>query len=358
MIFVANVCGQTVVKDADSGLPVMLASVYDDEGTLLGLTDEEGLLPKLGGSRSLRITHVAYKPLQCDVGRLPKELKMEPVEMNVGEVVIDKPKSYCMKLTGFFRNLELNNDTTGRQKKLSWGKVPVLLHEYGIKSFYVFLDGNKVTREFLRGLVVDVKHKELPVFSPDLERMPYITKLKEGGKYEFRGDDLSCEIYSLADGKKHGQVVADTVRQIIRCDFSAILKDSVRSGHVMFVPYTVSNDSYSAVYKMSPYGNLSQSNLVVHKESSKITLKVFGVLFDYWMQGEFYPFDVQFLTKDEYKADIKQWKQDLKEGRIWRAKDIEECGSKLGVPPLPEEVSEMIERSKRLVKEYESKEKK
>lgn len=119
----------------------------------------------------------------------------------------------------------------------------------------------------------------------------------------------SCAEYLFAERWKEARTgVADTTRHIIKCDFSVIPKDSVRKGHVLLMPYTITNDTYSAIYKMSPYGNISQSNLLVHKNSRNISVKIFNILLNMWMQEEFYPYDVQFLTKGEYKADMMKLK--------------------------------------------------
>lgn len=48
MLSVGVCSGQTVVKDAEDGSPVVQASVYDERGMVLGETDMEGKLPPFG----------------------------------------------------------------------------------------------------------------------------------------------------------------------------------------------------------------------------------------------------------------------------------------------------------------------
>lgn len=92
-----------------------------------------------------------------------------------------------MKLTGFYRGLELNNDAAGKQKRIIWGNVPVLLHEYGIKTCYVFVGGSKTTKECLLERVVDIEYDAVPLVSRNMRYVLYITKVRESGKYEFCG---------------------------------------------------------------------------------------------------------------------------------------------------------------------------
>lgn len=53
---------QTIVRDASDGQPVIQASVYDEQGKIIGVTDADGLLPHVGDSKAIRLTHIAYQP--------------------------------------------------------------------------------------------------------------------------------------------------------------------------------------------------------------------------------------------------------------------------------------------------------
>lgn len=53
---------QTIVCDAQDGQPVIQASVYDEHGKIIGVTDIDGQLPNVGDSKTIRLTHIAYQP--------------------------------------------------------------------------------------------------------------------------------------------------------------------------------------------------------------------------------------------------------------------------------------------------------
>ena len=53
---------QTIVRDAQDGQPVIQASVYDEHGKIIGVTDIDGQLPNVGDSKTIRLTHIAYQP--------------------------------------------------------------------------------------------------------------------------------------------------------------------------------------------------------------------------------------------------------------------------------------------------------
>ncbi len=61
---------QTIVCDMQDGQPIIQASVYDEQGKIIGVTDADGRLPDLADVDSIRITHIAYHPLQIEVGAI------------------------------------------------------------------------------------------------------------------------------------------------------------------------------------------------------------------------------------------------------------------------------------------------
>ena len=87
---------QTIVCDAQDGQPVIQASVYDEQGKIIGVTDADGRLPDLADVDSIRINHIAYHPLQIEVGAIKGVILMRPMAYALKEVVKEKKSPYCL----------------------------------------------------------------------------------------------------------------------------------------------------------------------------------------------------------------------------------------------------------------------
>ena len=127
---------QTIVVDKEEGFPIAFASVFNQDGKFLGQTDAEGVLPPVEDAKSIKVTHIAYEPLKAKSSQLGKTLKMSAVQMKLNEAVIAKPKSHCIRLTGFLRNYALTN-------QIFEDDDPVRRFFEGTGHLYIFLDGKK-----------------------------------------------------------------------------------------------------------------------------------------------------------------------------------------------------------------------
>ena len=100
MMAALGVQAQKIQVVDDDGNAIPLASVFTEEGVLIGTTDFNGVLADVKGAAKVSVTHVAYKPKLVNVASLSLEgvdgcrrIMMEDVDYNIGEIVV-KPKPY------------------------------------------------------------------------------------------------------------------------------------------------------------------------------------------------------------------------------------------------------------------------
>ena len=134
---------QTTVIDKEENFPVSYASVFNQDGKFLGQTDVNGILPDIQDAKSIRITHIAYEPLQVKKSNLGKEIKMQQVQLKLNEAVIAKPKSHCIKLTGFLRNFALTN-------QIFEDEDPVMRFYEGTGNLYIGMTWQHATERLER----------------------------------------------------------------------------------------------------------------------------------------------------------------------------------------------------------------
>lgn len=90
--FAIEVCAQSItVKDTD-GVPVAYATATTEQGTLIGVTDVNGLLQDTKGNNVLCFSHVAYKPITVNVTDLTNGVvTMEEISYTLPDVAV-RPK--------------------------------------------------------------------------------------------------------------------------------------------------------------------------------------------------------------------------------------------------------------------------
>lgn len=327
---------QTVVCDAGDGAPVAYASVFDQSGAFLGITSLEGALPPLGSATSLRLHHVAYEPLTVRVGELPSRLPMTPLVVPMREVVLEKPKSHCLKLTGYYREMTLNVDTAGQVP-------PVDQYEYGVMQIYLFSDGSKAVKVY-PSRYFDV-WSSMGLSTPiSLRSTSFIEAVKANKRYTLGDAGGYQNIYR--DSILMGTIRRDTVSRTIRVDYDYMAPDTLHEGHILLFKYLLREAKCNLVYRQTPYDRVAQSSLLSYRFSASVWLKAFGKVWNQWSFSEFYPDSAVYLTKEEYKADRRIAKSH--HGQQLTQEELAQYAAKLSVPPLAAEMQQMIERSKRL----------
>ncbi len=94
MVAAMSAQAQKVLIVDNDGNAIPLVSVLNEDGTLIGITDFEGVLADVRGARKVALTHVAYKPQLVAVDSLQDgRVTMEDLDYGLTEVVV-KPKPY------------------------------------------------------------------------------------------------------------------------------------------------------------------------------------------------------------------------------------------------------------------------
>lgn len=327
---------QTVVKDAFNGNPVAFASVFNQKGDFLGMTTTTGALPAIGNYTSIRIQHIAYEPLITEISQQPSELVMTPIVVPVGEVVVNKPKSHCLKLTGYFRELRMNVDTTGQ-------KPPIDEYEHGIMHIYLFNDGTK-SKHLWSSICFELSSTVglgAPISLGNTSLIEYIRRNKGYQTEDRRGYSA---VYK--DNNRVGTLIVDSATHTIRLDYDEMAPDTIHEGHVFLFKYILKEAKVSLVYRMTPYERVSQSSLLSYHYSTRCWLKALGKVYDQWSFSEFFPYKAEYLTKAEYKKDRKAVKESRRESMT--SEQLISFAREKGIPSLSPELCQQIELSKKM----------
>ena len=341
LIYIATVLpasAQTIVRDAQDGLPVIQASVYDEQGKIIGVTDADGRLPAVGTTTHIRLTHMAYHPLEIETSQIGRELFMEPVTYRLKDVVVKgKHDAYCLKLACYFRQYMVNGKGTIDELP------PIVSFVDGICHLYVFTDDYKTTR------CVQVAKRMM---------------ITEDMTLAIEDDDMAdISIHSLPERYKESMdktpftLHHDTLHQTIHVTFNAlypaksrkvtlsIMQDDARYQSVA-APQLVM-DQQQAVYQGSPYGRVSQGSLLAFSKTQRLkgSMKKRGkesYALNLWLTEEFFPVEAEYLTKQEYKADLKAAK-----GLVLTSDAIDQYAIQPHIPGLIPEMQQKLEQTRR-----------
>lgn len=343
---------QTTVIDKEENFPVSYASVFNQDGKFLGQTDVNGILPDIQDAKSIRITHIAYEPLQVKKSNLGKEIKMQQVQLKLNEAVIAKPKSHCIKLTGFLRNYVLTN-------QLYEDDDPVHRFYEGTGNLYIFLNGkNKskwydlAARDGKTGRMVD-EQKDVML---SLRSKSAIERLNDHKDFKLRQAEGYKQI--VRNDTTVGTVVTDPADSIIRVDIDHLFPDTVRVINLLIAKFRVTAAKQNFIYQQPNEEFVSQSNLLAYNIYMRYWTKLLGTRFEGDHFLEFRVDKAQFLTEDEYKADIKAYKTDKKSGKFdLTSEQLDSYMKEHNIPEIPEELKKSLEISRQIqAKEAEKKE--
>ncbi|MBP1541833.1 MAG: hypothetical protein ILA25_06650 [Prevotella sp.] len=289
----------TVILDAITGQPVIQASVYDEQGKIIGVTDADGRLPDMSSNGHIRITHIAYQPLDIEVSQTGPVLRLQPMAYRLKEVVKEKnkKKSYCLKLTCYHRQYLVNGKGTLDELP------PVVCFVDGICNLYVFSNPYKTTRRIQLAHREVITDRMMPVGAD--ENMPSFVLPSF--------PDLHNDYPDLPI-----TVQRDTVAQTIKTVYDALAPRKSRkvdlliareaSGYETVASPQMVMDSQHAVYQLSPYPHVSQGDLLAYSEIRRLkgTMRRKGYenyAMNLWLFDDYFPLDAELLTKKEYKAD-------------------------------------------------------
>lgn len=329
---------QTIVCDMQDGQPIIQASVYDEQGKIIGVTDADGRLPDLADVDSIRITHIAYHPLQIEVGAIKGVIRMRPMAYALKEVVKEKKSPYCLKLTCYHRQYMVNGKGTLDELP------PVVSFVDGLCNLYVFVNGwhesRRVTlarREVITGdrLQPSAVDEVVPTISPRS-----IPELKE-------------------DFPSSTTIQRDS--QIIRATFDGLYPDRSRrvnlriadedSQYKTVAPALQVKDLRQGVYRITPYPRVSQGDLLAYCETSQLKGRMKqrhheSYTMNLWLFDEYYPIEAEYLTRKEYKAeDIQPLSMTID--------DIDHYMQEIQVPALSDDLQRKLDETRRQRHLYE-----
>ncbi len=295
---------QTIVRDASDGQPVIQASVYDEQGKIIGVTDADGLLPHVGDSKTIRLTHIAYQPLDVRVEQIGQELRMQPVTYAIKPVVVESKKdAYCLKLMCYYRQYMVNGKGTVDELP------PLVSFVDGVCNLYLFTDDYKTTRQ--------VQLAKRQVVSNDME----------SGMTEEELPGISihslAERYHEAMDKSPYTFQQDSMRHIVTTTFNALYPDKSRpvklnildshSKYRTVAAPTMVKNQHQTVHRMGTYAKVSQGDLLAYSEVRQLkgTMRQRGhekYAMNLWLFDEYFPVEAELMTKQEYKAEQKTHK--------------------------------------------------
>ena len=345
LLFVAYTVlnAQTVVVDKEEGFPVSYASVFNQDGTFLGQTDVEGVLPDLKDSKSIKITHIAYDPLQTKVTGMGKELKMQPVQLQLSEAVIVNPKAYCIRLTGFHRNYVITNQVFEDED-------PILRFYEGTGQLYIFLDKKKscdwvdlAARDSKTGEMVE-KQKRVSLSFSNNSRIESIRKSK---KYDLREAEGYQQI--VAKDTVIGQVVTDPDQHTIRTDIDFLFPDTVKEMNLVVMKIRITEAKENIIYRQTDEDYVSISDLLRYNSYERYWTKALGMRVEGNRFNEFYVEKAEYLTEDQYKAAMKEHKASKKEKvSMLTSEQLDQYMTDHNIPPIPEELQVALNESKKI----------
>ena len=340
VLILLPVAAQTVVRDAQDGQPVIQASVYDELGKIIGVTDADGLLPDVSGSKAIRLTHIAYRSLDVQTEQIGAELRMHPVTYSIKPVVVESKKdAYCLKLMCYYRQYMVNGKGTVDELP------PVVSFVDGICNLYVFTDDYKTTRQ--------VQLTKRQVISNDME--------SSTTDEELPGITIHSlpERYREAVDKSPYTFQQDSTRHVINTTFSALYPDKSRlvrlnilgsnSKYQTVASPTMVKDLHQAVHQQGPYAKVSQGDLLAYSEVRQLkgTMKQRGrekYAMNLWLFDEYFPVEATLMTKQEYKAEQRHRQ---KSSQMLSPDDIDRYINEQHIPELSSDIQQKLEMTRK-----------
>ena len=307
---------QAIVRDKTDSQPVPYASVFSQDGDFLGNTSLTGEMPDVGSAESVRITHVAYVARKVDVKDLSGDVFLEPSEYQLGEVVYEKPKSHCICLTGYARNYEMN-----RLTKDKYDIGPQESFYDGIMRVYLFLGTDKkaetqvlVARNLKTGEMKVKNMQSIGPFAGLLTNISYIEVMRKSDEYSLRETDEGKTVISRKSADV-GLIADDANDSIIHFALDFVSPDDEKNMKVLFINYRIKEQTANAVYRKTDNNYVSQTDLMALNARMAVMTNLFGdaLLMDDFR--EFYVGKAEYLTKEEYKASVRECKDMRKSGQ-------------------------------------------
>ena len=317
---------QTIVKDAENNQPVIQASVYDDTTfEVIGVTGTDGQLPELGDAKRIRISHVAYQPQTIEVGQMADEVKMTPAVHKLNEVVKEQEKAYCLRLKCYHRHF-MPNAHSKFGKKIGTD-VPPLIDCYDeLCDIFIFVDGKTPTM-----------------------RMPAAARRLLGETFLPGPEAAPMKRLTMTSHSERREVRTNAQEKTAETFFDALAPEKEKKQNLFIFNYTISKDTEYALYSLADSDKPSTSGMLRYntvKHLTGLTPMFPNTEIDAWICDEFFTYDAEFLTKDQYKAAEKELKKALKQPEATAAAAIDAKIKEMNVPALTDDIQQKIEASR------------
>lgn len=218
-----------IVKDAETGLPLPKASIFDKNGVFISVTEEDGSIPEtvLFTSYPLNVRYVGYSPVTIESPNID-EVTMVETTFTLPEVVIDEVSRNILYLQAYVREyatIENAKDTlaifteqivdyaipVGKAKYKGWKKPRVLAQQ---EFEYIKIEKKKSSLDTLRfseggklrstnfNIAQKFKVPECILNGDSTEYIKY-GKYYPEERWSVVGDRYIYETDGLADNKDH-----------------------------------------------------------------------------------------------------------------------------------------------------------
>lgn len=338
-----QVGGQTCLVDKIDHSPIPFAQIVNEKGAVIGVTDVNGMFPKLTNVRTITVQHISYHTEKFTVAEIEKkkQVYLSPMAYEIGAANVWAQKVEYVRLKGYFRSYQLNDSC-------------LKYYRDGIVEFHVSTKGKSGKRAVLEGRTL--KNQQLIdrdkvrsnsvidkyIMVPYLEDKTLIEEVKNHCLLVKEGAvSLLC-----ANDTAIGIVKRDSLRGICRIEYDALALQKNRIGTLF--GYTTRLDSYyqTESYQMNEEYQ-SYMDLINKKSYRKLFYKHKKDKREQQIEviDELYIWEHEYVTKDEMKSNVKNQETAAAlsaDAPYWE---------KASIPAMSEYLKDMIEN--RLVLETE-----
>jgi hypothetical protein len=130
--------------------------------------------------------------------------------------------------------------------------------------------------------------------------------------------------------------------------------DTIQVINAIIAKLRIYSDQRNYIYRMGDTDHVSQADLAIYKCNRHNRMKLFGWDIDLYDFDEFYVDRVDCLSKDEYKAAVKEVKARRKSKKPQMTmEEIDQYMAKLHVEPISDELKQLLKISAQMKAERE-----
>lgn len=298
LLFCITMNAQIRVVDKNDNSPVANAQVFAEHGRMVGITDNNGLMPKeASAEKRLWIQHISYKTTDVKVKNIKDNtIELTPNAYNIDEVNVSAPKHDYLRIRGYFRYYAMVDS------------VPQFYCE-GIEDQYVSMDGKKTQVKVL----VQRKMKSATSNDDDYAIRDIAKAVVDNSLPDFLKKKGIKDVgvfkgpYDTDAGFIHTD--ANSGITTIQLDYLAFNKDhKLNLAFLKLLGITMNTDVFVKNETFSKNGNdFPITNFMNIQEYSRWFMKTkkMPALVPYDFFGEFFATEHEFVSKETMKQRMK-----------------------------------------------------